>query len=89
MIDRIGKETKAAPEASHYIRRDLAMLVGLCVAPGKGSPRRWPKSALIVARQREGFTVKLWDKKVGEQGLCHDAPLLPLLAHKARTSGPP
>jgi hypothetical protein len=70
MVDRIGKETKAAREASHYVRRDLAMLVGLCVAPGKGSPRRWPKSALIVARQREGFTVKLWGNKVEEQGFA-------------------
>ena len=71
IVDRIGKETKAIREASHYVRRDYAMLAGLSVAPEKGSPRRWPKSALVVDRQKAGgFKVKLWDKEVEEQGLA-------------------
>src|SRR5271166_2872268 len=43
VIDRIEKETKATRKALHFIRRDLAMLACLCVAPEKGSPRSWPK----------------------------------------------
>lgn len=65
VTDRIGEETKAARNASHFIRRDLAMLAGLCVAPEKGSPRHWPKSALVVNRRKAGgFEVKLWDRTV-------------------------
>ena len=71
IVDRIGKETKAVRKASHYVRRDLAMLAGLCVAPGQGSPRRWPKSALVVVRRKGGgFKVKLWDKEVEAQELA-------------------
>jgi hypothetical protein len=71
IIDRIGKETKAVRKASHYVRRDLAMLAGLCVAPGQGSPRRWPKNALVVARQKGGgFKVRLWDKAVEAEELA-------------------
>ena len=64
VLDRIEKETKATRKASHFIRRDLAMLACLCVEPEKGSPRNWPKSALTVSRQGGGFEVKLWDKPV-------------------------
>ena len=68
MINRIGEQTKAVTEASHYVRRDFAMLAGLCVAPEKGSRRRWPKSALMVTRQKGGgFQVKLWEKKVQDK----------------------
>lgn len=71
VTDRIAEETKAARNASHFIRRDLAMLAGLCVAPGKGSPRHWPKSALVVKRQMGGgFEVKLWDRTVENQELA-------------------
>ena len=74
VIDRIEKGTKATREALHFIRRDLAMLACLCVAPEKGSPRSWPKGALAVARKGGGFEVKLWDKPVDTTGLA-----LPLL----------
>jgi hypothetical protein len=71
VADRIAEETKTARKASHFIRRDLAMLAGLSVAPGKGSPRHWPKSALVVNRQKGGgFEVKLWDTTVEIQGLA-------------------
>ena len=70
VIDRIEKETKATREALHFIRRDLAMLACLCLAPGRGSPRTWPKSALTVTRQGGGFEVKLWDKPAKVQGLA-------------------
>jgi hypothetical protein len=70
VIDRIEKETKATRKALHFIRRDLAMLACLCLAPGRGSPRTWPKTALTVTRQGGGFEVKLWDKPVKVQGLA-------------------
>ena len=69
VIDRIEKETKVTRKASHFIRRDLAMLACLCVAPEKGSPRSWPKVALAVARKGGGFEVKLWDKPVETRSL--------------------
>ena len=70
VIDRIEKETKATRKALHFIRRDLAMLACLCVAPEQGSPRRWPKGALAIARKGGGFEVKLWDKAVNTPGLA-------------------
>jgi hypothetical protein len=69
--DRIGTETRAVIKASHYVRRDLAMLACLCVAPGKGSPRYWPKKALVATRQNGGgFKVRLWEKEVEAHGLA-------------------
>ena len=70
VMDRIEEETKATRKALHFIRRDLAMLACLCVAPEKGSPRSWPKGALAVARKAGGFEVKLWDKPVDTPGLA-------------------
>ena len=70
VIERIEKETKATRKALPFIRRDLAMLACLCVAPEKGSPRSWPKGALAVARKGGGFEVKLWDKPVDTPGLA-------------------
>jgi hypothetical protein len=70
VIGRIDKETRTTRKALHFIRRDLAMLACLCVAPEKGSPRRWPKASLTVARKGGGFEVKLWDKPVDAPGLA-------------------
>jgi hypothetical protein len=70
VIDQIEKETRETRKALHFIRRDLAMLACLCVAPEKGSPRRWPKGALAIARKGGGFEVKLWDKAVDTPGLA-------------------
>jgi hypothetical protein len=70
VIGRIDKETRTTRKALHFIRRDLAMLACLCVAPEKGSPRRWPKASLTVARKGGGFEVKLWDKPVDTPGLA-------------------
>jgi hypothetical protein len=70
VIDRIEKETRATRKALNFIRRDLAMLACLCVAPEKGSPRSWPKGALVIARKDGGFGVKLWDKPVDTPGLA-------------------
>ena len=70
VIDQIEKETRETRKAVHFIRRDLAMLACLCVAPERGSPRRWPKGALTIARKGEGFEVKLWDKPVEAPGLA-------------------
>jgi hypothetical protein len=70
VVDRIGEKTRDAGKASIYVRRDLAILAGLCAAPEKGSPRRWPKSALVVTRQGETFRVTLWKKTVERPGLA-------------------
>jgi hypothetical protein len=70
VVDRIEKETRETRKALHFIRRDLAMLACLCVAPEKGSPRNWPKAALTVARKGGGFEVKLWEKPVDAAGLA-------------------
>ena len=71
ILDRIERETKAVRETSHYVRRDLALLACLCLAPGNGVPRRWPKSVLVVDREKGGgFKVKLWDKEVEAGGLA-------------------
>ena len=70
VLDRIEKETKSTRKALHFIRRDLAMLACLCIAPEKGSPRSWAKTALAVARKGGGFEVKLWDKAVETPGLA-------------------
>ena len=39
VLDRIGRKTKATRKPLHFVRRDVAMLACLCVAPEKGSPR--------------------------------------------------
>jgi hypothetical protein len=71
----VDHETRATRQISYLIRRDLAMMAGLCLAPDKGSPRLWPRSVLAVNRLRGGgFKVTLWDREVGDQGLA-----LPLL----------
>jgi hypothetical protein len=70
VIEHIEKETRETRKALHFIRRDLAMLACLCVAPEQGSPRRWPKGALSIARKGGGFEVKLWDKPVEAPGLA-------------------
>jgi hypothetical protein len=54
VVDRIEEDTKAARKPSIYVRRDLAMLAGLCVAPGKGSPRCWPKARWWLLGKRVG-----------------------------------
>jgi len=71
VIERIEKETKATRKALAFIRRDLAMLACLCAAPERGSPRRWPKTALIVAPKQQGggLEVILWDKPIDKPGL--------------------
>jgi hypothetical protein len=70
VVDRIAEETRYAGKASIYVRRDLAILAGLCAAPEKGSPRRWPKSALVVTKQGGVFQVTLWNKTVRRSSLA-------------------
>jgi hypothetical protein len=71
VLESIEKETKANRKALHFVRRDLALLACLCVAPEKDSPRRWAKTALTVTQKMLGdFEVKLWDKTVEAPGLA-------------------
>jgi hypothetical protein len=73
VVDRIEEETKVG-NPSIYLRRDLGMLAGLCVAPEKGSPRKWPKSALTTINGSQAVTARLWGKIVEPEALA-----LPLL----------
>jgi hypothetical protein len=74
VLERIEKETNATRDATHFIRRDLAMLACLCLEPGRGSPRKWAKTALEVSRKTGNFEVQLWGKVVQTKEL-----ILPLL----------
>ena len=75
IVTSVLHETKSSKQISLHIRRDLAMLAGLCLAPDKQSPRCWPRSAVAVTKLRSGgFKVTLWNREVGDQGLA-----LPLL----------
>ncbi len=75
IVTSVLQETKAVGGVSYLIRRDLAMLAGLCLAPEKGSPRFWSRGVLAVTKLRGGgFKVTLWEWEVGNQGLA-----LPLL----------
>jgi hypothetical protein len=71
VLVRIEEETKTYRKVSHLMRRDLAMLASVCIAPERGSPRRWPKNALVVNRRKGGgFEVRLWEKEVSASGLA-------------------
>jgi hypothetical protein len=51
VIESIESKPKPLGKPCIFIRRDLAMLAGLCVAPEKASPGRWPKVSLAVAHK--------------------------------------
>jgi hypothetical protein len=71
VTQRIEEETLVAKKATAFLRRDLAMLACLCLAPGKPSPRLWLRSTLLVAKQQGGgLEVKLWGKPVHIQNLA-------------------
>jgi hypothetical protein len=70
VVTNVERETKTAKQISYLIRRDLAMVAGLCLAPDKKSPRHWPRSALAVTKSGGGgFKVTLWGRVVGHEGL--------------------
>jgi hypothetical protein len=50
-------------------RRDTALIAALCVAPAKGTPRKWLENCLKV----EGREVLLWDAAIQEP--CFALPL--------------
>jgi len=59
----------------HFIRRDLAKLAYLCVAPEKGSPS--PLAEVLTDGGSAVFEVKkLWDKPVDNSGLGPGGSLL-------------
>jgi len=68
VVERIAEETKTPRRPSIFIRRDLAMLACLCIAPDKGSPRRWPKHALQAIKSGGAVRVELWDREVQPEG---------------------
>ena len=70
IIASVHKDTKTPTQTSYLIRRDLAMVSGLCLAPEKKSPRHWPRSALAVTKLGSGrFRISLWDQEVAQEGL--------------------
>jgi hypothetical protein len=62
VIQRLSKETRSVKNPSTTLRRDLGMIAALCVAPAKGTPRKWPENCLKV----EGHEVLLWDRAIEE-----------------------
>jgi hypothetical protein len=62
VIQRFAKETRSVKNPSIAARRDTALIAGLCVAPAKGTPRKWPENCLKV----EGCEVLLWSAAIEE-----------------------
>jgi hypothetical protein len=70
VVSNVETDTKAPVLISYLIRRDLAMLAGLCLAPDQKSPRYWERSALAVTKRGGGgFKVALWGRDIGQEGL--------------------
>jgi hypothetical protein len=62
VIQRLTKQMRSGKNPSISTRRDTALIAALCVAPAKGTPRKWPENSLII----EGREVLLWDMAIEE-----------------------
>jgi hypothetical protein len=62
VIQRLAKQMRSGKNPSIATRRDTALIAALCVAPAKGTPRKWPENCLKV----EGREVLLWDAAIEE-----------------------
>jgi hypothetical protein len=62
VIQRLAKEMRSGKNPSIATRRDAALIAALCMAPAKGTPRKWPENCLKV----EGRKVLLWDRAIEE-----------------------
>jgi len=62
VIQRLTKQMRSEKNPSIATRRDTALIAALCVAPARGTPRKWPEYCLKV----EGHEVLLWDAAIEE-----------------------
>jgi hypothetical protein len=62
VIQRLAKQMRFVKNPSIAIRRDMALIVAICAAPARGTPRKWPESCLKIT---EG-EVLLWDVAIKE-----------------------
>jgi hypothetical protein len=85
ILSRIEEETKTG-NPSIFVRRDLAMLAGLCFAPDHESPRRWPRSALELITGPGEIQASLWGNIVNTKEL--QMPLLYWYSWRQRLDRP-
>ena len=85
VIQRLAKEMRSVKNPSIATRRDTALIAALCVAPAKGTPRKWLENCLKV----EGREVLLWDAKCccGTRQSRNHASLFPCASGTLGESG--
>ena len=69
VIQRLEKQMRFLKNPSIAIRRDMALIVAICAAPARGTPRKWPESCLKITESE----VLLWDVAIKEP--CFALPL--------------
>ena len=62
VIQTIEKQMRFVKNPSIAIRRDMALIVAICAAPARGTPRKWPESCLKITESE----VLLWDVAIKE-----------------------
>ena len=62
VIQTIAKQMRFVKNPSIAIRRDLALIVAICAAPARGTPRKWPQGCLKITETE----VLLWDVAIEE-----------------------
>jgi hypothetical protein len=62
VIQTIAKQIRFGKNPSIATRRDTALIAAICVAPARGTPRRWPENCLKITETE----VLLWDAPIKE-----------------------
>jgi hypothetical protein len=62
VIQRLAKQMRSVKNPSITSRRDTALIVAICAAPAKGTPRKWPKNCLKITENE----VLLWAASIEE-----------------------
>jgi hypothetical protein len=62
VIQGIAKQMRFVRNPSIASRRDLGLIAALCVAPARGTPRKWPVNCLKITDAE----VLLWDAPIKE-----------------------
>jgi hypothetical protein len=62
VIQRLAKQMRSVKNPSITSRRDTALIVAICAAPAKGTPRKWPEDCLKITENE----VLLWDAAIEE-----------------------
>ena len=66
VIQELAKQMRLVKNPSIANRRDSGLIASICVAPARGSPRKWPENCLKIS----GTEVLLWDARVQEPCLA-------------------